>query len=420
MPRESAIHLQVRKTVSLPAVQEVENALSGVLADVRAAVSDFKAMMARLQRAIADFQHNPPPASAQANAEAIAFLRWLRADNFVFLGAREYDFEDRPDGGHILPKWETGLGLLRDSQVTMLRASTETALPPKVRAFFLNSPPVIVAKGNDKSTVHRRAHMDIAGIKLYGPEGAVTGHLRIAGLFASSVYNHSTLNIPILRQKASKVLRSSGHPQGSHSERALLNVLETFPRDELFQISEEQLAGIADEVLKLNLTPRPRVFIRRDEFERFISAFVYVPRERFNTDVRVAVIQMLEDAFGGRFEAFTPYYSESATVRTHIVIWRGDSELANPSEAELERRLKASSTPGPMSSRSASSNAMAARDTGSPPNICTRFRPAIRKPTRRSAPLKISAGWKSSGRIARPESTSTGARPRSRIACGRR
>ncbi len=323
VPRESAIHLQVRKTVSLPAVQEVENALSGVLADVRAAVSDFKAMMARLQRAIADFQHNPPPASAQANAEAIAFLRWLRADNFVFLGAREYDFEDRPDGGHILPKWETGLGLLRDSQVTMLRASTETALPPKVRAFFLNSPPVIVAKGNDKSTVHRRAHMDIVGIKLYGPEGAVTGHLRLAGLFASSVYNHSTLNIPILRQKASKVLRSSGHPQGSHSERALLNVLETFPRDELFQISEEQLAGIADEVLKLNLTPRPRVFIRRDEFERFISAFVYVPRERFNTDVRVAVIQMLEDAFGGRFEAFTPYYSESATVRTHIVIWRG-------------------------------------------------------------------------------------------------
>ena len=340
VPRESVIHLQIRKTVSLPALQEVENALSGVLADVRAAVSDFKAMTARLQRAIAEFQHNPPPASAHANAEAIAFLRWLRADNFVFLGAREYDFEDRPDAAHILPKWETGLGILRDSQVSMLRANAETALPPKIRAFFLNSPPVIVAKGNDKSTVHRRVHMDIAAIKLYGAGGAITGHLRLAGLFTSSAYNHSTLNIPILRQKASKVLRSSGHPQGSHSERALLNVLETFPRDELFQISAEQFAQIADEVLKLNLTPRPRVFIRRDEFERFVSAFVYVPRERFNTDVRVAIIQMLEDAFGGRFESCAPYYSESAMVRTHIVIWRADAELANPSEAELERRVE--------------------------------------------------------------------------------
>jgi glutamate dehydrogenase len=340
VPRESVIHLQIRKTVSLPALQEVENALSGVLADVRAAVSDFKAMTARLQRAIAEFQHNPPPASAHANAEAIAFLRWLRADNFVFLGAREYDFEDRPDAAHILPKWETGLGILRDSQVSMLRASTETALPPKVRAFFLNSPPVIVAKGNDKSTVHRRVHMDIVGVKLYGPGGAIAGHLRLAGLFTSSAYNHSTLNTPILRQQASKVLRSSGHPQGSHSERALLNVLETFPRDELFQISAEQFAQIADEVLKLNLTPRPRVFIRRDEFERFVSAFVYVPRERFNTDVRVAIIQMLEDAFGGRFESCAPYYSENAMVRTHIVIWRADAELANPSEAELERRVE--------------------------------------------------------------------------------
>ena len=173
---------------------------------------------------------------------------------------------------------------------------------PQIRSYFLSSPPVIVAKGNGISTVHRRGHWDIIGIKLYGKGGKIVGQLRIAGLFAASAYNLSVLNIPLLRHKAATVLQGSGYPAGGHSERALLNALETFPRDELFQIPVEQLARIAGEIVKTDLTPRPRVFIRRDEFERFVSAFVYVPRERYNTEVRIAIVKALEEAFGGRLE----------------------------------------------------------------------------------------------------------------------
>jgi glutamate dehydrogenase len=220
------------------------------------------------------------------------------------------------------------------------RSASEQRLTPQIRAFFLNSPPVIVAKGNEKSTVHRRAHMDIIGIKLHGEGGKITGQLRIAGLFTASAYNLSTLSVPLLRQKTARVLRGSGYPAGSFSERALLNVLETFPRDELFQISTEQLVRVTEGILKTSLTPRPRVFIRRDGFERFISAFVYVPRERFNTQVRIETVKILEEAFGGRLESFTPFFPEGSMVRIHIVIWRDEGTLKDAAEESLERKVE--------------------------------------------------------------------------------
>jgi glutamate dehydrogenase len=342
IPRESFIHLQIRKTGPQPPAEEVEAALGSVLRDVRLAVSDFTAMAARLNSAIEQFESNPPPATAETNAESVAFLRWLLANNFVFLGIREYGYAGDQEHGQLLPRPELGLGLLRDLNVSVLRQGSERdTLTPQGRAFFLNSPPIIVAKANSKSTVYRRIHMDTVGVKLYGADGNITGGLLFAGLFTATAYNLPARNVPLLRQKVGKVLRSSGYPRESHSERALLNVLETFPRDELFQISPDQLARISEEVLKIDLTPRPRVFVRRDEFRRFASVFVYIPRERHSTQVRVAIETMLEKAFGGHLESATPFYPESATVRVHFVLWRQDADLHNPAEAALESKVEA-------------------------------------------------------------------------------
>jgi glutamate dehydrogenase len=341
MPRESFIHLQIRKAGPLPPPEELESAIGRVVSDVRTAVEDFKAMADRLDAVIRDLDQTPPPATADTNTEAIAFLRWLKAGNFTFLGVREYDYRGNHEEGELVPKPETALGLLRDTDRLMLRRSaSEQRLTPQIRALFLNSPPVMVVKGNDKSTVHRRAHMDVIAVKLHGEGGKITGQLRIAGLFTSNVYSLSTLSVPLLRQKTIKVLRSSGYPAGSFSERALLNVLETFPRDELFQISTEQLVSVTDGILKTSLTPRPRVFIRRDGFERFISAFVYVPRERYNTQVRVEIVKALEEAFGGHLESFTPFFPEGSMVRIHIVIWRDEASLGDAPEESLERKVE--------------------------------------------------------------------------------
>ena len=341
VPRESFIHLQIRKLGPQPPQPVIEQALASVLSDVKTVVSDFSAMTVRLKLAIEQLEREPPPATAETNFESIAFLRWLSANNFIFLGVRELAYSGDQEHGELAPRPELGLGLLRNEAVSVLRHSGDGhRLTPQGRAFFLSSSPVIIVKANSKSTVHHRVHMDTIGIKLYGPGGNITGGLLIAGLFTTTAHNLPTRNVPLLRQKVAKVLRSSGFPYESHSARALLNVLETFPRDELFQILPDQLARISEEVLKIDLTPRPRAFVRRDEFRRFVSVFVYVPRERHNTHVRLEIEKMLEKAFDGHLESAMPFFPGSPMVRVHYIVWRGRGDLQNPSEAYLETEVE--------------------------------------------------------------------------------
>ncbi len=192
-PRESFIHLQIRKLGQAHGKADIERALKRVLADVKTVVTDFHAMTSRLQGAIAQLENNPPPATIETNAEALQFLRWLGASNFTFLGIREYDYIGDQETGQLLPKPEASLGLLRDERRSVLRrGGEEHRLTPQSRAFFLNSPPVLVAKANSKSTVHRRVHMDTVGIKLYGRAGRIIGEMRLAGLFTATAYNLST------------------------------------------------------------------------------------------------------------------------------------------------------------------------------------------------------------------------------------
>ena len=292
---------------------------------------------------------------------------------------------------------------------------------PQIRSYFLSSPPVIVAKGNGISTVHRRGHWDIIGIKLYGKGGKIAGQFRIAGLFAASAYNLSVLNIPLLRHKAAAVLQGAGYPAGGHSERALLNALETFPRDELFQIPVEQLARIAGEIVKTDLTPRPRVFIRRDEFERFVSAFVYVPRERYNTEVRLAIVKALEEAFGGRLESFTPFFPEGAMVRIHFVIWRTNGALKEAAEESLERAGRKDRPHLGRRALRAHPHAIWQRGLQARGKISARL-PGRLSGDQPAQPRswKTFAAWKSSGPASRRKSTSTGKTPRTETRCAPR
>src|SRR5690606_35973411 len=115
--------------------------------------------------------------------------------------------------------------------------------------------PLIITKANVRSRVHRRTHMDYIGVKTYRTDGSLNGELRIVGLFTSQAYVKSPRDIPILRQKVEGVLALAGHPPESHAGKSLLNVLETFPRDELFQISTDELAVWSAGILDLELRP---------------------------------------------------------------------------------------------------------------------------------------------------------------------
>ncbi len=272
-------------------------------------------------------------------------MRWLADGHFTFLGLREYDFLLSPEGQRLEPKPETGLGLLRNPDLHVLRRpGSTTEMSSIAREFFTAPAPLIIAKANFLSPIRSRVHVDSIGIKLYSEDGILKGELRVVGLFSASVYNESPRRIPFLRHKVEQVFRRSGNGPSSYSGRVLTNVLETFPRDELFQISTDQLAAVSDEIVRLELMPRTRVFVRRDEFGRFASVLIYVMRESYTTQVREKIVGLLEKEFEARMTEFTPVFTVGPLVRLHVVVWADDGTVpevpAERLEAEVEKFVR--------------------------------------------------------------------------------
>ena len=315
-------------------------ALAKTLEQVRIAVADWRAMLDRVQRAITELSAAPKNVPRDLLAESIAFLEWLRDGQFTFLGVRDYRLEGPSETGELVAV--AGLGMLRDPAMQVLRRGSElVAMTPEVRRFFEESQPLIITKSNVISPVHRRVHMDYVGVKLYGADGRPSGELRIVGLLTSSAYTQSPRAIPILRHKVDRVVALSGAPPESHDGKALLNVLETFPRDELFQITVPDLADWAAGILDLDLRPRVRVFARPDPFDRFVSLLVFVPRDRFSTTVRERIQISLASSCAGYISAFNPHFTDGPLVRVHFIIGRRSGPTPRIDTTALERDIAA-------------------------------------------------------------------------------
>ncbi|MEE4013095.1 NAD-glutamate dehydrogenase [Roseibium sp. FZY0029] len=335
--QESLIHIHVTRIDSPEARAGLKARLDKVLSDVRAVVSDFKPMQERLAEAIDTYKTTQIPGSSDDLWEAIHFLEWMENDNFIFLGMREYMFEGGVEEGELSPHEGTGLGLLSDPDVRVLRRGTEfVQITPEIREFLKKPEPLIIAKANVKSTVHRRVHMDYIGAKLYDDDGNMNGELRIVGLFASTAYTEPTSTIPFLRRKVASVLARAGYGSESHSGRALRNVLEAFPRDELFQIDRDRLFDFSIAILQLDERPRIRVLSRPDKFDRYVSILVFVPRDRYSTEVRLNVGTYLASVYEGRVSAWYVTYPEGPLARVHYIIGRDRGETPKPQQEELE------------------------------------------------------------------------------------
>ncbi|HEX2655588.1 MAG TPA: NAD-glutamate dehydrogenase [Xanthobacteraceae bacterium] len=338
--RESFIHVHVERIDDKARQNEITTGLSQVLADVRGCVADWHAMMTRVGEMIADLRNNPPSLPVEETAEAVQFLEWLVGNNFTFLGVREYSYADA--AGALAPQFETGLGILRNPEVQVLRQGHALVqITPEIKAFLQEPKLLITTKANVRSRVHRRVYMDYIGIKRLDANGNLAGEFRIVGLFTSTVYVKSTRTIPYLRRKVDAVLRRAGFDADSHSGKALVNVLESYPRDELFQIDEETLFLFAMEILFLDERPRLRVLARRDRFNRFISILVFIPRERFDSNIRQAIGNYLAGAYKGRVSAFYPFFAEGPLVRVHFIIGLSDPNVANPDRASMELAVAA-------------------------------------------------------------------------------
>ena len=214
---ESVIHAEVARQTDPEKLRELELHLERVIGEVRAAVEDWPAMRSQALDVAAELRGNPSPASSEDVEETVAFLEWLEAHNFTFLGYREYD-DDGPQG--------PGLGILRGP------LEGEDAGPsPAPRLLTLT-------KANSRATVHRPSYLDYVGVKRFDADGNVIGERRFLGLYTHTAYHASPTEIPILRRRIATVLERAGFPHGSHNEKALLEILDTYPRDELFQISD--------------------------------------------------------------------------------------------------------------------------------------------------------------------------------------
>jgi glutamate dehydrogenase len=324
--RESLIHFHIARLDADADRQKLIEGLAKTLNDVRACVTDWQAMRAHVEQAIKTFNSNPPPLPIDEIAEANQFLQWVCADNFTFLGLREYRFSPDTDASDEISTGE-GLGILRDPDAKVLRRGTEmVVMTPEIREFMREPTVLMVVKANVSSRVHRRVRMDYVGIKLYTPDGSLEGELRLVGLFTSGAYTRSARQIPYVRHKVAQVLQHAGFDQDSHSGKAVLHILEEYPRDELFQVDAETLYNFVMEILTLYERPRVRALARADKFDRFVSILVFIPRDKYDSDVRTRVAGFLAQVYRGRLAASYISFPEGALVRVHYIIGRYEDE----------------------------------------------------------------------------------------------
>jgi len=341
--RESIIHAELDPAIDEVEIFALKEELDRVLDDICVAVDDWQDMRARLKNATLNMNKAPTSKDAQISAkEAVAFLEWLADNHFAFMGVRHYRIDHRSD--QILFEHDPSgdLGVLKDSSLRILKNtySQRGELSEAVEEFLSSDEIILVAKANSKSKVHRRTYHDYIGVKIYDENGKMVGEDRFIGLFTSDVYNRPALNIPYIRAKVDNVLSSSPFAQSSHNEKALLNILETYPRDELFQVDVDTLSESALEILRLYKRPRIKLILRRDRFDRFLSAFVFIPRDLFNSDRREAIGALLANTFQGRISAFYPYFSDASLVRVHFIIGIDVGAPKGPGVQSLTRSIR--------------------------------------------------------------------------------
>ncbi len=330
--RESWMHLEIDR-VSDDQLDAIHDQLTKVLLDVRDAVEDWARMHTQIDLIIQDIEEHPPPLPESELEQGKSLLRWLGDNHFTFLGYREYSLRADGDEETLVAIPGTGFGILRADP------SSPRVLPEEVASRARDKHLLVLAKANSRATVHRPVFLDYVGVKKFDADGEVVGERRFLGLFSSAAYTESVKRIPVLREKAAEVIDLVGLDPMSHAGKALMDVLETYPRDELFQTALEDLVPIAAQVMYTRERRQLRLFVRRDLYGRFLSCLVYLPRDRYNTTVRERIATILKEQLHGDNVEYTAHVGESFAARLHFVVRPAPGEqIGEPDMADLERR----------------------------------------------------------------------------------
>jgi glutamate dehydrogenase len=334
--RESWIHAEISRGGASAA--EIENSLRRVLSDVRESVEDWPRMRAEAIDTANQIQEHPPAGIAPDQAaESAALLRWAADDNFTFLGYREYDLVSDDGGDRLRAVPGTGLGILRsDPDLT----GASTYLSELVAARAREPRILVLTTANSRSTVHRASYLDYIGVKRFDESGRVIGERRFLGIYAASMYAQSVREIPILRTRVDQVMSELDIDARSHTGKEVMQFLETYPREELFQVEPSDLAAVALAVHQMAERRQTRLFVRRDPYGRFMSCFVYLPRDRYTTAVRLRIQKILQEAYGGASVDYTARVSESVLARLHVVVRAAPGEVIRDADVvEVQARV---------------------------------------------------------------------------------
>lgn len=337
---ESWIHIDIDRESDAEELDALAQNLAAVLTDVRSAVEDWSSMQQRAVAVAAELvDGGSGGVDGAERGEAAEFLHWLADGNFTFLGYRSYDLVRDEGQEWLAVEPGSGLGITRGGDG---RRRLLSQLSAAVQERALETAPLLLTKANSKSRVHRSAYLDYVGVKQFDSSGSVIGEHRFLGLYAASAYTHSVEGIPVLRAKVKRVAELSGFAPDSHSGKDLQLFLETYPRDELFQTGVAELLATALAVLQIQERRRVRLFLRRDDYERFMSCLVYLPRDRYTTQVRLQIESILSDALNGASVDYQTKVSESVLARLHFVVRVAPGEhLPVPDQRLLEREIMA-------------------------------------------------------------------------------
>ena len=337
---ESVMHFEIDRAAGAAEQEQLRAQVEAALEDVRAAINDWAAMRDKALAIADELPRRTMPLDAASVQEASAFMRWLADENFTFLGYREYEVTD-DDGERMLRSVESsGLGILAKTDRVLaprsLRSLAATELPQQGATDA-----IILTKTNARSHVHRPGYMDYVGILKFGADGRAIAEQRFLGLFTSSSYMTRTQDVPLARHKVEAVMARSALKRDSYSGKSLHHILETLPRDELLQGTEDELFNTSMGILELRKRARTRLFLRRDRYGRFFTCMVFVPRDRFNTSVRERIEALLGVALHAVQSDSAVEMGESALARLTIVIRPKIGDQPVYDLAELEHGVAA-------------------------------------------------------------------------------
>ncbi len=335
---EAILHFEIDRQTSQEKISALENNIKNILTDVASAVEDWPKMRGKLSEVIEKLSDTPPPLDKEDIQEDLEFLRWLDHHNFIFLGFREYSLSPEEEGDILEIVPESGLGILR-GQPKETTSHSFAKLPAKVRAIVRKPNLLIITKSNSRATVHRPSYLDYIGIKRFDNDGNVVGEWRFLGLYTSAAYSARLEDIPLIRRKEQYVMKSAGFRPHGHSAKALVNIMETLPRDELFQSTGKELLDMATTILHLQERQRICLIVRRDPFARYMSCQVFIPREHFNTKVRLKIQSILMDSFNAKSIDFSVTLSESILARIYFIVHTEPGVVADFNIAEIESRI---------------------------------------------------------------------------------